>query len=131
MATNDTGTGEEIIEKKATSPVASACLLIACVALVGSIVFQIAEVAAYRTGGRVPLNIRKGVGQDKADNFIKAFRLDVQEILTKSAIESSGDLDLGLAPEPAEEPAMEPADEPLEEPAEEPLEEPAEEPAPE
>ena len=44
MATNN----EEIIERKEGSPVATSCLIIACVAIVGAISLQIAELTQVR-----------------------------------------------------------------------------------
>jgi ElaB/YqjD/DUF883 family membrane-anchored ribosome-binding protein len=44
MATNN----EEIIERKEGSPVATSCLIIACVAIIGAITMQIAELTQVR-----------------------------------------------------------------------------------
>jgi hypothetical protein len=41
---------EEIIEKRASSPIATSCLVISALALVGGIAFQIAEVSEVRAG---------------------------------------------------------------------------------
>lgn len=42
------GTSEEIIEKRDTSPIATACLVVSAVFIVTAIVFQIAEIAEIR-----------------------------------------------------------------------------------
>jgi len=41
---------EEIIERKEGSPVATSCLIIACVAILGAISLQIAEITQVRAG---------------------------------------------------------------------------------
>lgn len=127
-----TTSNEEIIEKSATAPIATSCLVIACVALIGAIAFQIAEIASYKTGVAEPaMTPRKGVAQDMADKYIAGLRKDVQAALDTSVrggaagLDRSFDRDLEPAPgdlpdEPAdamEEPEEEPADEPEEEDA--------------
>jgi hypothetical protein len=45
-----TASNEEIIEKKPSAPVATACLIIAAIALLGAILLQLIELGEYRTG---------------------------------------------------------------------------------
>lgn len=78
-----TNATEEIIEKKTGSPIATACLILAAVALLGSIALQITEIADYRKG-----NIgsdQKTPGATKAKKDTDAFRADVENILNRKA----------------------------------------------
>ena len=143
MATNN----EEIIERKEGSPVATSCLVIAVVAILGAIALQIAELAQIRTeyvalektanqvsrvtGDIVDIDTRI---QDILDgstkltgegaNRVKAAN-ERGEQLKKDAEAEAKNPGQGSDSEPEEAPE-EPAEEP-EEPADEP-DEPAEEP---
>jgi hypothetical protein len=71
---------EEIIEKKASSPIATSCLVIAAVALLGGMVFQILETGQYRRPGIETLNSpNPGVEKSKAD--LEIFRKKVKAIV--------------------------------------------------
>lgn len=92
MASPDSGSTEEIIEKKASSPIATSCLVISCIAIVGAIFFQIWEIADYRSGlGPVSTAVKKGVGQDLAGKDIRSINDRVGAILESSAASVSGD----------------------------------------
>ena len=117
MAHPDTGSTEDIIEKKASSPVATSCLVIACVGLLGAIFFQVWEIADYRSKITIPTVVQKGIGQDMARAAILRLEGRVREILDSSAAGVSG-VDAvdspGLDGAPLDEGGLEPA--PLEEP---------------
>lgn len=118
MATNS---NEEIIEKRATAPIATSCLVIACVALMGAIIFQIVEIAAYRTGVAEPARINQGIAQDKAAKYMSQLKKDVEavEALTPSG---SGGLGAGAGLEGDSFGTAPPTmpEEPIEEPEEDP-----------
>ena len=63
MATNN----EEIIERKEGSPVATSCLIIACVAIVGAISLQIAELTQVRASWDPQERVANQVLKVKAD----------------------------------------------------------------
>ena len=84
MPTTNTNPTEEIIEKKASAPVATACLILACVFLIGAIVFSVAEIAAYRSG-EATVNVSKGIGQDKAGKYLTGFKNRVDDLLKNTA----------------------------------------------
>lgn len=97
MATGTNST-EEIIEKRASAPVATSCLIIACVAILGAIAFQVAEIAEYRSG-RDGISTRpgEGAGEIKARKDIDRVNKEVEETLAKAvtpAAEGLGGLDL-------------------------------------
>ncbi len=78
-----TSVAEEIIEKKPGSPLATACLVLSIVAILGAIALQIAEIGEYRrgtlgTGQRTP-------GASKAQKDADALHARVEEILTRAA----------------------------------------------
>jgi hypothetical protein len=84
MAT--TNPAEEIIEKRDTSALAVTCLVIACAALLGAIVFQLMELGEYKRGGvNAKYAQHKTPAQKKADDDIKAFKERVGELLSKTA----------------------------------------------
>jgi hypothetical protein len=136
---------EEIIEKKASAPVATSCLIIACVALIGAVALQVTEIAGYRSGSVVMAD--KDPGQAMARASLKKIQGQVKEILGASP-ESGGEgskdeptLDSqapeeGSAETPKEaesakdaEPAKDAAEEPAKDAAEEPAKDAAAEPA--
>src|SRR5688572_11815210 len=121
-----THTTEEIIEKKASSPIATSCLVIAVVALLGGMIFQILEIGQYRRPGIETLN-RPNPGIEKAKADLEILKRKVKAIVDQPVGEpgeagatSPGDLE----PAPAEPtgdggaaaPPGEPAD-PVEPPA--------------
>jgi hypothetical protein len=79
-----TNVPEEIIEKKASSPIATACLVTAALALFGAICFQVSEVAEYRKGA-LAFGDQPRPGEMKASKDIKAFQTDVQTIVQQKA----------------------------------------------
>ncbi len=107
MATTGPGQ-EEIIEKKATDPVALACLVLACLALLGAIIFPIAEIAAYRSGG-TPATVKKGPGQDRAEKFLRTLKEDVENLIRSSSPGQAGEKEFGTEEEPAGEALEKPA----------------------
>jgi hypothetical protein len=76
--------GEEVVEKRASAPVSTACLIIACAALLGGIIFQVLEIAEYRSGTGDPKDM--AAKRYKAD--VRKLDEQVEEILSKAA--SSG-----------------------------------------
>ncbi len=99
-----TNASEEIIEKKAGSPVATSCLIIAMIALLGAIVFQVMELAEYRRGV-LAYDKDPDPAKKKADLDIKKFRADFTAIIEKKVagegIDAGGALD-GDKPEDGE-----------------------------
>jgi hypothetical protein len=95
---------EEIIEKKATAPVATSCLIIAAVALLCAIALQIAEIAEYRSG-LASTNPNPGLEQAKKD--ANKYKEEIGDILSK-APKTEGE---AAAPKAGAEPAEAPADE--------------------
>ena len=78
-----TNVAEEIIEKKPGSPIATVCVILSIVAVLGAIAFQIAEIGEYRkgtlgTGQRTP-------GASKAQKDADALHTRAEEILTRPA----------------------------------------------
>ncbi len=75
---------EEIIEKKEASPLATASLIVSCVALLGAIAFCVAELVEYRAG----LSPAQAAEQDPASAIVqrdlRAFKADVEQILSGS-----------------------------------------------
>jgi len=108
MAQTSTNSSEEIIEKKASSPIATSCLIIACLALFGAILFQLVEIGQYRSGS-VPTNVKKGPGQDQAAKFTKTMKDAVSSIISKSTAAKAAEEDAGgeAAPESAKTPTAE------------------------
>ena len=78
MATNN----EEIIERKEGSPVATSCLVIATVAILGAIALQIAELKQIRTEYHAGEKLANQVGRVKGDTT--AIQRTVQGILDGS-----------------------------------------------
>src|SRR5688572_26485718 len=79
---------EEIIEKKATAPVATSCLIIAAVALLCAIALQLTEIAEYRSG-LASTNPNPGLEQAKKD--ANKYKEEVGDILSKAPkIEGDG-----------------------------------------
>ena len=78
MATNN----EEIIERKEGSPVATSCLIIATVAILGAIALQIAELAQIRTEYIPSEKLANEVGRAKGDE--NDIVTTVQDILAAS-----------------------------------------------
>lgn len=93
MATTGPGQ-EEIIEKRTTDPVALTCLVGACVALLGAIIFQVSEIAAYRAGG-APAVVKKGPGQDRADKFLRRLQDDIDNAIRASTPGAAGEKESG------------------------------------
>ena len=79
MATNN----EEIIERKEGSPVATSCLVIATVAILGAIALQIAELKQIRTEYHAGEKLANQVG--RVDGDTTAIARTVQGILDRSA----------------------------------------------
>ena len=73
--------GEEVVEKRASAPVSTACLIIACAALLGGIIFQVLEIAEYRSGTGDPKDM--AAKRYKAD--VRKLDEQVEEILSKAA----------------------------------------------
>ncbi len=69
---------EEIIEKKESSPVATASLILSCVAMIGAIVFCVVEITDYRTGldARLEAEARPGEKTLQGDLRNLASRVD-------------------------------------------------------
>jgi hypothetical protein len=88
---------EEIIEKKATAPVATSCLIIAAVALLCAIALQLTEIAEYRSG-LASTNPNPGLEQAKKD--ANKYKEEVGDILSKAPkIEGDGaETKAGAAP---------------------------------
>ena len=78
MATNN----EEIIERKEGSPVATSCLVIATVAILGAIALQIAELKQIRTEYHAGEKLANQVGRVKGDTA--AITTTVKDILAAS-----------------------------------------------
>jgi hypothetical protein len=79
---------EEIIEKKATAPVATSCLIIAAVALLCAIALQLTEIAEYRSGA---LASDKDPGLAQAKKDVNKYKEEVGDILSKAPkIEGDG-----------------------------------------
>ena len=93
---------EEIIEKKATAPVATSCLIIAAVALLCAIALQLTEIAEYRSGA---LASDKDPGLAQAKRDVNKYKEEIGDILSKAPkIEGDGaETKAGAAP--AETPA--------------------------
>lgn len=72
---------EEIIEKKATAPVATSCLIIAAVALLCAIALQITEIAEYRSG---LASTSANPGLDQARKDAKKYQEEIGDILSKA-----------------------------------------------
>ncbi|MGQ9591542.1 MAG: hypothetical protein ACUVYA_14760 [Planctomycetota bacterium] len=100
MATTGPGQ-EEIIEKRTTDPVALTCLVGACVALLGAIIFQVSEIAAYRAGG-APAVVKKGPGQDRADKFLRQLQDDIDNAIRASTPGAAGEKESGAGFESTE-----------------------------
>jgi len=77
-----TSAAEEIIEKKTGSPIATSCLILSVVAILGAIVLQLAELGEYRRGqldqGRTP-------GKALAKKDLDKLRSEVKAIVEKKA----------------------------------------------
>ena len=84
MPSTSVNSTEEIIEKRASAPVATTCLILSCAALLVAIVFQVIELAQYRSG-TTPASISRGWGQDKAKKDMGAFKADVERIRAECA----------------------------------------------
>jgi hypothetical protein len=90
MATSTSN--DDIIEKKASAPVATSCLVIACVALIGAIVFQLLEIGEYRSSVTIPATVKKGVAQDQyAKKDIDRLNEAVTTAITASSSAGEGD----------------------------------------
>ena len=133
MATNN----EEIIERKEGSPVATSCLILATVAILGAISLQIAELAQIRAEYIPSEKLANEVGRAKGDE--SDIVTTVQDILTASepigdaaSLKRAGDAterdgQIKKDAEAEASPNKDPGDEPEEEEApEEPAVDPAE-----
>jgi hypothetical protein len=80
MASTNTP-NEEIIEKSDRSPVATSCLVIAAVALLGAMTIQVLEIAQYRKGVLLHKN-RPNPGMLVARADIADFKKEVDGIIT-------------------------------------------------
>jgi hypothetical protein len=74
-----TSATEEIIEKKSSSPVATSCLIIAMIAMLAAMAFQLIELGEYRKNP-LPADIAKKRSVD-----ITNFQKSVNDILAKTA----------------------------------------------
>jgi hypothetical protein len=94
--------GEEVVEKKASAPVSTACLIIACAALLGGIIFQVLEIADYRSGPGDP----KDLAAKKYKTDLKKLKDAVEETLSKAAVGAAPEdaAPGGAAPPPADDP---------------------------
>ncbi|MEC7923264.1 MAG: hypothetical protein VX496_07705 [Planctomycetota bacterium] len=133
MATNN----EEIIERKEGSPVATSCLIIATVAILGAIALQIAELAQIRTeyhpGEKMANEVGRATGDERAIvatvkdiiDSSKPISDDASLKRAKDAGERAGQIKEDAKAEAS--PNKDPGDEPEEEEApEEPAVDPAE-----
>jgi hypothetical protein len=75
-------TSEEVVEKKASAPVTTACLIIACIALLGGIIFQVMEITEYRSGAGDP----KDQASKRYKTDIKNLKEAVEETLSKATV---------------------------------------------
>ncbi|HVR76608.1 MAG TPA: hypothetical protein VMT52_19925 [Planctomycetota bacterium] len=114
---------EEIIEKKASSPIATSCLVIAVVALMGGMIFQLLEIGQYRRPGIETLN-RPTPGVEKMKADIEVLKRKVKAIVDQPVGEpgEDGEIPSGVGdPEPMGDddaaPPGEPADADVDEPA--------------
>ncbi|MBI4604826.1 MAG: hypothetical protein HY721_22925 [Planctomycetes bacterium] len=100
MPPTSTNAAEEILEKKDAAPVATACLIIACVALLGAIAFQLIEVAEYRRA--IKYKEDRSPGEKQAKEHMKDFHDKVQGILAAApAGAAEGTEEAGTPEEPA------------------------------
>ena len=93
---------EEIIEKKATAPVATSCLIIAAVALLCAIALQITEIAEYRSG----LASTSGApGLDQAKKDVNKYKEEIGDILSKAPKTEGDGAETKAGTAPTEAPA--------------------------
>ena len=85
MAKTKTST-EEIIEKKESTPVASASLILSFVAILAAIVFCLLEVTDYRTGLSARAADSGTPGMTTAKRDLDALRQRVDRILNNQAL---------------------------------------------
>ena len=84
---------EEIIERSERSPVATSCLVIAALALLGAIVIQVAEIAQYR-GGALKYAKKSTPGMLTAQADVREFKKDVEEIITGAGESATVDTEM-------------------------------------
>src|SRR5262245_9793019 len=77
-----TASNEEIIEKKPSAPVATACLIISAVALIGAITLQLMELGEYRTGIAAS---DKDPAATRVNAALKKLKDEVSTVLEKTA----------------------------------------------
>jgi hypothetical protein len=87
-------TSEEVVEKKASAPVTTACLIIACIALLGGIIFQVMEIAEYRSGAGDP----KDQASKRYKTDIKNLKEAVEETLSKATVGAVPEEGAAVAP---------------------------------
>ena len=102
MATTSTkNSAEEVIEKKETSPVAMAALVISMIAILGAIALQLMEIAEYRTN----LSGQLAAAENPAENQLKADRKAFEDAVKKVINDNPGSTlgtEGGTAPPPEE-----------------------------
>ena len=78
-------TSEEIIEKKDSSPVATASLIVSCVALIGAVWFCVDEIMTYRQDLSARVEAADSPGTLTAKNDLRELRTRVSRILSDEA----------------------------------------------
>lgn len=110
-----TNAAEEIIEKKTSSPLATSCLILAVVALLGAIALQLAELGEYRKGAPVsgPLPGAKQARDDSKSLGDRVDKILKETVTTGDATgDATGDGEADPAPatgQDADADAAEPA----------------------
>jgi hypothetical protein len=87
-------TSEEVVEKKASAPVTTACLIIACIALLGGIIFQVMEITEYRSGPGDP----KDQASKRYKTDIKNLKQAVEDTLSKATVGAVSEEGAAVAP---------------------------------
>lgn len=82
MATNMNE--EEIVEKPPYNPLASSCLVLACVAMIGALVFQIAELSDLRAELSETQKMADKPHEVFANGLMKKFKDEVQEVISQN-----------------------------------------------
>jgi hypothetical protein len=82
MATNMNE--EEIVEKPPYNPLASSCLVLACVAMIGALIFQIAELSDLRAEMSESVKMADKPYEVFANKLIRDFKNDAQQVITEN-----------------------------------------------
>jgi len=97
MATNMNE--EEIVEKPPYNPLASSCLVLACVAMIGALVFQIAELSDLRADMKETTKMADKPYEVFANQLIRDFKNEVQQVISANDHpEIEVDMPAGKAP---------------------------------